>query len=355
MLDNFIKIVERENLFNFNRSNYLRLDANERVAPFNKKDLINLKKLISNYNIQAYPTKRNQVVDKISKKYNIKKKNLSLMPGADSVLKYLFEIISKKKGNVLTIYPTYGMIDVYSKIYKKKLVKINDENSILFKKKSIYRNITMVYLAYPNMPSGKLIENDFLNFVLNFTNKKKIPLIIDEAYIDYSSKISNCSKINKYKNLVVIKTFSKFYGLAGLRLSFIASHYKNILAFDTIRPPHDVSLLNLEILNYFLSKKKDNYLNNIKKSRKIIERWCKFLNLKYQMTEANFFHIFFQKKNISKIVKYLFKKKILVKSSKTINRGAPYLGPADTIRVTIGNSKQMNNFFNKLKICRYIK
>ena len=41
------------------------------------------------------------------------------MPGADSVLKYLFEIISKKKGNVLTIYPTYGMIDVYSKIYKK--------------------------------------------------------------------------------------------------------------------------------------------------------------------------------------------------------------------------------------------
>ena len=73
------------------------------------------------------------------------------------------------------------------------------------------------------------------------------------------------------------------------------------------------------------------------------------------MTEANFFHIFFQKKNISKIVKYLFKKKILVKSSKTINRGAPYLGPADTIRVTIGNSKQMNNFFNKLKICRYIK
>ena len=62
------------------------------------------------------------------------------------------------------------------------------------------------------MPSGKLIENDLLDFVLNFTNKKNT-FIIDEAYIDYSSKISNCSKINKYKNLVVIKTFSKFYGL----------------------------------------------------------------------------------------------------------------------------------------------
>ena len=75
----------------------------------------------------------------------------------------------------------------------KKLVKISDENTILFKNQFI--EILQWFILLTQYASGELIENDLLNFVLNFTNKK-IPLIIDEAYIDYSSKISNCIKIN---------------------------------------------------------------------------------------------------------------------------------------------------------------
>ena len=119
MFNNRFLKIPRDSKYNFDKSKFLRLDANERIIPFSNTDHKFLKKSITNYNLQAYPTNRETVMQLIGKKEKISINQISITPGADSVLKYVFELISHNKGDVLSVYPTYGMIDVYCKIYKK--------------------------------------------------------------------------------------------------------------------------------------------------------------------------------------------------------------------------------------------
>lgn len=341
--------IKRDSSYNFDKSKYLRLDANERVIPFSKKDLGAIKKLINDYKLQSYPTNRFPIVKLISKKENIKIDQISITPGADAVLKYVFEIISNLRGNVLSVYPTYGMIDVYCEIYNKRHIKIKESELEEFKNPKNYRNISLVYIANPNSPSGKMIPNKIISKIAKYSKLRNIIFIIDEAYIDYSKYKSLKGMIKKNKNILIIRTYSKFFGLAGLRIGHIMANDKLIYAINSIRPPHDINNISLNILKYFLLKKKDNYINQINKSKNYINNYCKKNNIKIFMTEANFFHIFTEKQKILPVIEYLKKNKILVKSNYLNFSNVAYSGPKNTIRVSIGSTKQMKKFFKKFK------
>ncbi len=349
MFDKRLLKIDRDSKYDFNKSNYLRLDANERVIPFSKKDISFIKNKINNYYIQSYPTYRFSVAQILSKKEKINIDQITITPGADAVLKYIFEIISKKKGNILSVYPTYGMIDVYSKIYNRKHIKISEQNLEKFLLKKNYKNIALVYIANPNSPSGKIISKDIILEIAKNSKKRNILFVIDEAYIEYSKNKSLKNLIKKNNNIIIIRTYSKFYGIAGLRIGHIMANKKIIKAINSIRPPHDISNLSLSILNYFLTKKKDTYIKDINKSKKFIINFCRKNKIEIFMTEANFFHIFLEKQIILPIIKYMKKNKILVKSNYLNFSNVSYLGPKNTIRVSIGSIRQMKLFFNKLK------
>ena len=349
MFDRSLLKIKRDSKYNFDKSSYLRLDANERVIPFSKKDLNFIKKKIYDSEIQSYPSYRLPVVKIISKKEKVKADQISITPGADTVLKYVFEIISKKKGEVLSIYPTYGMIDIYCKIYKKKHRKVLENNLEKFSNSKTYNNISLVYIAYPNSPSGKIIPKDTILKIAKYSKKKQILFVIDEAYIEYSKFNSLKNLIKKNKNILIIRTYSKFYGLAGLRIGHIMADTKIISAINSVRPPHDISNLSLNILKYFLLKKNDNYLNEINKSKIFIKNYAKKHNIYIYLTEANFFHIFLDKKKILIALDYLKKNKILVKSNYLNFSNFLYKGPTNTIRVSIGSIDQMKLFFKKLQ------
>ena len=84
----FLKIP-RDSKYNFDKNKFLRLDANERIIPFSNIDFRLLKKCITNYSLQAYPTNRETVAKLIAKKEKISIDQVSITPGADSVLKYV--------------------------------------------------------------------------------------------------------------------------------------------------------------------------------------------------------------------------------------------------------------------------
>ena len=348
MFDNRFFKIPRDSKYDFDKNKFLRLDANERIVPFSKIDHKFLKRCITNYNLQAYPTNRETVANLIAKREKISSNQISITPGADSVLKYVFELISHNKGEVLSVYPTYGMIDVYCKIYKKKHNKIyeNDLNSFLVKKN--YSNTSLVYVAYPNSPSGKIIPKNIILNIAKICKQKKILFVIDEAYIEYSKYGSLKGLLKKNNNILIIRTYSKFFGLAGLRVGHIMCSKKIIQAINSIRPPHDISNLSLKILEYFLKKKKDTYLKEFYKSKKYINDYCTKKKFKFVLTEANFFHIFFDKLKIKKILIGLKKNNILAKSNYLNFSNTLYKGPKNTVRVTIGSIKQMKFFFNTL-------
>ena len=129
--------------------------------------------------------------------------------------------------------------------------------------------------------------------------------VLDEVYIDYSSQKSFLNEIkNKINHILILRSFSKSIGLAGLRVGYVIGSKKNIRIFNSIRPPHDTSYLSIKIANSLYDGEK-KYLQKIKKSKKFVIEFCKKNKLNYKMTNANFFHLYF--KTYQKIPKRLIK------------------------------------------------
>ena len=126
MFQKHLKKIDRTSDYNFDRTKYLRLDRNERTISFNQKIIKNLRKKIVSSLVQSYPMGIENLENLISKREKLNNKYINIVPGSDSALKYIFEIFSEKINRSITsIYPTYGMIGVYSKIYKFKLIYSN--------------------------------------------------------------------------------------------------------------------------------------------------------------------------------------------------------------------------------------
>jgi len=347
MFNSYLKKISRISNYSINRSLFLRLDSNERTIPFNKKDISELKNFIKSDLIQSYPSSKERLVGLISKRERIDKKYINLIPGADPGIKYIFDIFFSQRGNVLSIYPTYGMIDVYCKTHKYKLSKISENNfdSFLLKNK-INSKTLFIYLANPNSPSGKILNNKIIIGILKKAKKKKKIVIVDEAYIDFSKEKSISYLIKRYDNLIVLKTFSKCIGIAGLRIGYMIANPKINNAINAIRPPHDISIFSIKVAEYFLSNKKiwKNYLKKINLSKNFVNKECEKRNIKFLNTEANFFHIFFNKNKIFQIVRYLRNRKLLVASKYLGN----YKSYNNSLRITYGSVKQLKVFFKML-------
>ena len=346
MIKSHLSKINRTSQYNRDRSSFLRLDANERVIPFNKKTVNDLKRIINNNILQSYPSNPKKLVSLIAKNENINKKYISLVPGSDSAIKYMFEIFSGTKSKVITLSPTYGMINVYSKIYQLKLIKVyENEISKKFFSNAIYKKSSFLYIANPNQPSGWTINKKLIHKIIKKAYSKKKYIIVDEAYIDFSKQESCTKLVNKYKNLIILKTFSKSMGIAGLRIGYIICHPNISKMINSVRSIFDISHFSIEVAEYFLKRKSllKDYLSEIKKSKKFVEKECLKRNLNFLNTDANFFHIFLSNKKIKDISNFLSKKKILVKSKHS--KGFDVL--KNSLRMTYGSRKQMSYFFKQ--------
>jgi histidinol-phosphate aminotransferase len=342
---NLIKI-KRDYYSNNERSKFICLDANERPFEFSKSELVKINRAIISQNYTKYPKNIKNLILLISRREKISNKMISIHPGIDGCLKAIFESLDKNKVIKLNcIYPTYGMVEVYSKIFNIKLKKINEMDN--FDQSIFDGNPKIIYIANPNSPSGNLIDTNRLFSILKKCEKKKIFLILDEAYIEFSNQKSFAKYIKKYRSLIVLKSYSKTFGLPGIRVGYMLSNPINIMSFSKLKSIYDVSSLSLAVIsyfekNYYIIK---NYLKTIKVNKIYISTTCSKINLKYRITEGNFFYLIFAKKMINKIINILKKNKFLVKkiNDKNLQRNE------SSIRITVGSISQLKELFKYIE------
>jgi histidinol-phosphate aminotransferase len=301
------------------RSGFVRMDKNEKINPFSKNIYKKIFKKIDGHNLLMYPDQR-PFYKKLSKFLKIKKENTLLTSGSDSAIKFIFETYTKKNDKVAYFWPTYGMIDFYCTLYGCKSKKINYDKNLNLNLNQLIKicsdKIKVLFIVNPNQPTGTILNSAILKKIINLSKKYKFLLVFDEAYIEFSSKKSLVHLTEKYKNIVITRTFSKAFGLAGARIGYLVSHRKNVANLMKVKPYADINILaiksaevaldNLEIL-------KKNVLET-KKSKKIIKKFCKKRNLQFIDTETNFVHIKF--KNFiecKKIFLFLKSKKFLAR------------------------------------------
>jgi histidinol-phosphate aminotransferase len=224
-----------------NDKKLIYLDANE--SPFDN-------------GINRYPDNKHTKLKKVVS--NIKNVNINQVifgNGTDEILDLIVRVFcNPSEDKIITLPPTYGMYDVIAKTNKVENIEIPlksdfsiDKNKIL---KSYSTSTKVLFLCSPNNPTGNSFDtNNLTDLIKSF----KGIVVVDEAYIDFSSKQSLISLIEDNNNLIITQTMSKAYGMAGIRLGMGFSNEKIINYLNKIKPPYNINVLTerkaLEELN----------------------------------------------------------------------------------------------------------
>ena len=284
--------MERYNPPTSDRENYLRLDFNENTvgcSPYVIKALksINFEKLA------VYP-QYNELKKAVADYCSVNPAEVILTNGTDGAIKSVFEIyLEKGKNEVILPVPTYAMFKFYAQLNEASIKEIPYNEDLSFPTKriidSIGNNTKIIVLVNPNNPTGTSINEKSIVRIIKKAKRYDALVLIDEAYFQFYGRTS-VPLIKKYDNLLVIQTFSKAFGLAGLRLGYIASNKNNIIIIRKALSPYSVNnaaavcaIAALKDLSYV-----ERYVREVKRSRKILCNALDSLQIKYYPSDANF-------------------------------------------------------------------
>ncbi|HLP13087.1 MAG TPA: histidinol-phosphate transaminase [Flavobacteriales bacterium] len=215
------------------------LDANENAfgSPYTK-----------NYNRYPDPLQE-KLKAEISKIKGVPSPHIFLGNGSDEAIDVLLRIFCEPgTDSVLICPPTYGMYKVSADINNVKTITVNLTSEFQLNVPEIMKAITdqtkLLFICTPNNPTGNVMHFDDVEFILN--NFKGI-VVIDEAYINYSRQRSYIQLLTEYENLVVLQTFSKAWGLAGIRLGMAFSTTVIVDLMNNVKPPYNISEPTQEI------------------------------------------------------------------------------------------------------------
>ncbi len=240
---------------------YLFLDANENPFENDGKN---------RYPSVMHDEIREKIIEaKISQfSCNLKLENLLLGNGSDEIIDLLIRIFCEPRQDSICISsPTFGMYSVSASVNDVNVLDISlnsetfelDENvmqKILLADKTPENNIKLLFLCHPNNPTGNVIsEKNIVNILENFSGM----VVIDEAYIDFASEHSTLKFLQKYPNLIVLQTFSKMWGLAGVRCGKVFAHPKVIEMLQAVKDPYNVNVLTARAVNDALNFKEKVY------------------------------------------------------------------------------------------------
>ena len=223
----------------------VKLSANESALGVSSE----VKKIISNKNINffKYPDgKSKKLKNAISKKYNCDEKRIICGAGSDEIIQMICQLFLKPKDEVIVPEFSFLMYRIYSKIVGAKVVfakekKYKISNSEIIKKVS--KKTKIVFLANPNNPTGTYL-NKFELINLRKKLRKNILLVVDDAYNEYmlnSDYKSGLDLFRNKENVFILRTFSKIYGLASLRVGWGYGSRRIIEALNVIKPPFNVN------------------------------------------------------------------------------------------------------------------
>ena len=328
----------------------IKLSANESALGISDRAKKVLKNL--NSNISKYPDgKFKELINEISKKYNCDGNKVICGSGSDEIIQMLCQLFLNKRDEVIVPQYSFLMYRIYAKIVGAKVIFSKEKNFKISTKeilKKVSKKTKIVFLANPNNPTGTYISKKEL-FNLRKKLRKNILLVVDDAYFEYMLNKDYKSGLELFKNkknVFVLRTFSKIYGLAALRIGWGYGDKKIIKELYKIKPP-----FNVNKIAQVCAKESLKDINFVKKSVNHNIFWCKRIKKEFEKYKIstndigpNFFLLNFNKCKLSanKVEKKLENFGIILREMKSY-------GIKNCLRLTIGNNKENLFLINKMK------
>ncbi len=311
------------------------LDANEN--PYN-----------SPYNRYPDPYQRN-LKEKIAKLKNVDASQIFLGNGSDEPIDLIYRAFCEPGvDNVISIDPTYGMYQVAADInnisVKKVLLKNDFQLDIDGLLNAADKHSKVMWICSPNNPTANCFpKEDIIKLITSFDGI----VVLDEAYIDFSPENSFLPLLDKYPNLIILQTFSKAWGMAGLRLGMAFAKQEIIKVLSKIKYPYNLNILTQNKANELIesnSSKVEEWVEVLLKERTLAKKEIE--NLSYVKhiypSDANFLLI--RVEDAKKTYNFLAEKLVIVRdrSSVSLCEGC--------LRITIGSPEENKTLLEAMKL-----
>lgn len=239
--------------------------------------------------------------------------------------------------SIIILPPTYGMYEVSAAINDVRVIKVPltadfqiDTTKVLA---TVEANTKMIWVCSPNNPSGNLVSDEAIQELLeNFAGL----VVVDEAYIDFAPTESWTQRLSEFPNLVVLQTFSKAWGLAGLRLGMAFASVELIAVLNKIKPPYNLSAVTQDLLLQALDREqtKNEMVAEILTERSALTDLLSKLEIvtKIHPSDANFLLVEFF--DAPATMQYLINHKIIVRDRSKVTLCA------DCLRITVGTKAE---------------
>ena len=267
--------------------------------------------------------------------------------GSDEVLDLVFRAFCEPgQDEVILLPPTYGMYAVLAQLNNVKVntVPLNESFQLDLEgiMKQVNGNTKVIFVCSPNNPTGNSIPLEQIQSLLNQFSGL---VVVDEAYVDFSTKGSAVRFLDDYPHLMICQTFSKAYGLAGIRLGMGIADSKIIDYFNKIKPPYNVNVLTQKTAFNSLNDQNTTkeHVKELLAERQKLEK--ELLNIdfvnKIYPSDANFLLI--QVDNASKRYDQLLSLDIVVRNRSSLS------GCENTLRITVGTPQENIRLINACK------
>lgn len=322
----------------------VKLDANE--SPFHlskqiKEDII--KWLNTDENLNRYPdTDCKELRKKLGEYWNVKPKNIICGVGSDQIIDYICKIFLEPEDIVCVPSPSFSMYTLTAQLNRAKVVNISFDNDFEYNADKIIEvckanNPKILFICNPNNPTGKQIKVKEIKKILEQVN---CIVVVDEAYAEFND-ITMIPYINKYTNMIVLRTFSKAYNLAGIRVGYAVANNDIIKALEIVKTPFNLSTLS----QFIATKAIENSISTTQRIDwlKVEKDWLykklkRFNILKVYSSHSNFIYVE-SKIDIAKILK---DRGIIIRSFKAEN-------DLYKSRITVGDREENKKLLKVLK------
>jgi len=325
----------------------IKVDANEMPFPHQKELALHMATWMEEKdNLTRYPdTDSNLLREKIAQINHVAKENVLCGVGSDQIIELIIKVFVEPGDSVVVPTPSFSMYQLSTLMNRGKVVEVPLDHEFNYDIEAMIQVIIevkpkLIFLCTPNNPTGCLLTREEIIRVLEVAD---CPVIVDEAYAEFTQD-TMIEELKDYPDMILLRTFSKSYGLAGLRTGYAIAQSDMIETINLVKPPYNLSSYSQEASIFVLNHKEyyDQRVIESIQQREWLKKELGTINYieKIYESHANFILVRLKEEAI---IQLLDQQKILV-------RDYPPVGAlAHCIRITVGTAEENKRIIEVLK------
>ena len=318
----------------------LRLDMNESTTGCSPRVLAKLNSMDAR-TLALYP-RRESGEKLVAGSLGVSPAQVLLTNGADEAIDLLCRAYLEPKNEIIVVVPTFVMYEVFAQTENARVVRVPTGPEFSFPTQHVLDAITIntrvIVICNPNNPTGVAVERSSIMKVIE--SAPDAAILLDEAYYDFYGQ-TLMDQIGKLPNLFIVRTFSKVYGLAGLRLGILAGDQEQLSVLRRMASPFNVNAFAIECLAEALADRQflNDYISQVQTSREWLHKELEQLKFKCWPSYGNFL-----------LCRFGEEKKAILEALRA--RGIALRDRPDCegcVRITIGTQQEMERLLTELK------